>query len=321
MELKHARLLKDCPLLSSEILFSSCSLNSSFLILEKSYITPIHKSGPKHCVSNYWTISILNHFSKVLDAIVTEKISEFLLCKLIEEQHGFIKTRSTLTNLLVYTDFIANALENGEQVNSIYLDFRKTFDNVCHRRLISKLYNLGIRGVALSWISYLEGRVNYVNIKGTVSSPFSVPSGAPQGFHLGPLLFVAFINDIFLNIVKCNILLYADDAKLYRTIKSVYDITSLQTALDSLAEWSEENGLILNIKKCKKLSCYRGSRHINCDFNINNKVLDSVSSMKDLGVLFNTKLSFDSHIDISSKTLSLLGLIIRNTSLSQIHPL
>ena len=134
-------------------------------IYKKSYITPIYKLGSKQDVSNYRPISILNHFSKILDSIVTKKLSEFLLISLIAGTAWFYKIQIYLTNLLIYTDFIAGALENGEQVDSIYLDFRKAFDFVNHCKLISKLFNLDVKGVLLSWIScYIEGRVNYINI-------------------------------------------------------------------------------------------------------------------------------------------------------------
>ena len=134
-------------------------------ICKISYITPIYKLGSKQDISNYRPISILNHFFKILDSIVTKKLSEFLLISLIAGTAWFYKIQIYLTNLLIYTDFIAGALENGEQVDSIYLDFRKAFDFVNHCKLISKLFNLDVKGVLLSWIScYIEGRVNYINI-------------------------------------------------------------------------------------------------------------------------------------------------------------
>ena len=102
------------------------------------------------------------------------------LCKMMCEQHSFIKGRSTLTNLFIYTDFISSSLNTGYQVDSVYLDFKKAFDSGNHSLLLSKLKNFGLRGSFLSWLrSYLIGRESLVRIKGTFSDSFIVNSGVP----------------------------------------------------------------------------------------------------------------------------------------------
>ena len=47
-------------------------------------------------------------------------------------QHGFVKCRSTASNLACYLDSISEAIDNKKQVDSVYLDFSKAFDSVCH---------------------------------------------------------------------------------------------------------------------------------------------------------------------------------------------
>ena len=64
------------------------------------YIQPIHKSGSQKSVENYRPISILSSLPKILDNIVTDKLGNSLFQYITQEQHGFVKGRSTLTNLI-----------------------------------------------------------------------------------------------------------------------------------------------------------------------------------------------------------------------------
>ena len=84
--------------------------------------------------------------------------------KLIHDsQHGFMKNRSCLTNLLQFLETVTDYIDKGYPVNVIYLDFQKAFDNVPHRRLIHKLTTHGIGGKVLNcirdWLSGKEQRV------------------------------------------------------------------------------------------------------------------------------------------------------------------
>ena len=107
----------------------------------------------------------------------------------------------------------------------MYTDFRKAFDTVDHGILMRKLELNGICGPLLSWIhSYLKGRVQVVRVGDQLSSPINVCSGIPQGSHLGPLLFILFVNDLN-DVFRCSkFLMYADDLKIFRSIRSGRDV-------------------------------------------------------------------------------------------------
>jgi hypothetical protein len=132
-------------------------------------------------------------------------------------QHGFFKGRSTVTNLIEFTSYyVLNCMKNGVQVDAIYTDFSKAFDKVSHMLLLRKLAKLGFGGSFLAWIvSYFTGHEQFVKASGSKSRNFSVRSGVPQGSHLGPLLFILFINDVFSCFKSLRILLYADDLKIF----------------------------------------------------------------------------------------------------------
>lgn len=284
-------------------------------IWKVAYIQPIHKKGDKNLVTNYRPISILSALPKLLDKLVCEKLSNVLLDLIVKEQHGFIKGRSTLTNLLVFNDFIKHAFSEGSQVDSIYMDFSKAFDSVQHPLLLAKLSNMGIRGTLLNWLgSYLQERTQIVRLNGSLSKPIQVSSGVPQGSHLGPLLFNLFINDITQVIVFSSCLLFADDLKVYKPIKFSSDLFQLQADITALYYWSIENDLPFNIEKCCFISFSRTDPNYFLNYSVNGEPLRKVISINDLGVLHDQALNFHSHLDmVSAKAHNVLGFITRNT--------
>jgi hypothetical protein len=78
--------------------------------------------------------------------------------------------------------------------------------------------------------SYLSNRSSFVRALGKFSSPISLLSGVPQGSTLGPLLFNNFVNQFSAKINHSKFLLFADDLKIYRGIKSAKDCKLLQAA-------------------------------------------------------------------------------------------
>lgn len=291
------------------------SLNSGVMpkVWKRCFVVPIPKGGDKHNIANYRPISKLSVIPKMFERIIYDSLFSIVRPFIIKEQHGFLNKRSTETNLCEFVDNITNSMENGFQVDAVYTDYSKAFDKICHPILVQKLMNFGIHGDLLRWLeSYLKNRTQAVTVKGYCSTFLPVPSGVPQGSHLGPLLFNIFINDINQIFKTSQFILYADDTKIYKEIRSVEDCLSLQEDLNNLSAYCQDNFLFLNSNKCKVITFSRKRNNIVFPYHINGNKLEKVSVIKDLGVLLDSKLMFDIHICATTeKAYRMLGFVLR----------
>ena len=153
--------------------------------------------------------------------------------------------------------------------------------------------------------NYLCNREQCVVIDGVKSSLTPVHSGVPQGSIIGPILFVLFINDLPQGIDEnSSIALYADDTKLWRTIKCDNDILQLQKDIDYLHTWSLSNKINLNLQKCKVVSIKSKPSplamlpFVSYHYYLAENMLNYADSEKDLGVCINNCLNFSEHCDI-----------------------
>lgn len=124
-------------------------------------VAPIFKKGSKSILGNYRPVSLTCVLCKVMEKIICDAIIEYLkLYDLIRRsQHGFMRSRSTLTNLLAYLEELTKIMDAGHSLDVVYLDFLKAFDKVPIQRLLSKCSGLGIQGKLLKWIErWLVGR-------------------------------------------------------------------------------------------------------------------------------------------------------------------
>src|SRR6267154_2772610 len=222
--------------------------------LKKSKTIPIYKKGDHTLMSNYRAISLLSIFSKILESLVSARLSSFLTKYniLYEYQFGFRSNYSTKLALVNSVDDILKALNEKQLVAGIFFDLAKAFDSIDHSILIDKLQCYGIRGQMHNWFcSYLENRSQYTCINGCSSSYNNISFGVPQGSVLGPLLFLIYINDLGLfdkNNVKPK--LFADDTNTFISANNVNELNkNCQIVIDKISVWLSANRLSLNTDK------------------------------------------------------------------------
>ena len=280
---------------------------------KQGFVTPIHKSGDRHLPTNYRPITITSNLCRLLEKIIKSKMMEHVLNNnlLSKDQHGFVNGRSCLSNLLQTLDELIDSYDKGEIIDEIFLDFAKAFDKVPHQRLLLKLKKYGIDGKLLCWIeSFLLSRKQYVRIRDIISDEGKVNSGVPQGSVLGPILFLLYINDLP-NFITSKAKLFADDTKIYRIIRSIYDAEILQNDLNSLDNWCKEWRMFFNVAKCHVI--HFSKKNPKYLYHINGRLIEPSKTEKDLGVVVSQDLKPREHINtIISKANQTLGMIRRS---------
>jgi len=282
------------------LLFSQSFCNGDIpAIWRQAIVTPSFKKGNPSDPNNYRPISLTCICCKVMESVVKKHMLDFLLLhgKISKQQHGFLAKHSTCSQLTECVNDWSVHLNVRNQVDIVYIDFCKAFDSVVHSKLIYKLESMGIRGKLLAWIAaFLSDRSQVVRIGRSVSGRVNVISGVPQGSVLGPLLFLVYINDIVeIFDDKVTVKMFADDVKIYVVIDNISDCVLLQKSLEKLQVWASDWQLQVSITKCAVLQM--GVRKINYQYNINDIILPTVDSIRDLGIIVCKNLKFNKHVD------------------------
>lgn len=269
--------------------------------------------GSRSKVENYRCIAKLPTIAKFFEYLVNIRLTRMIEHDITPRQFGFMRKRSTNGNLMEFVHFSLKAIHDSAQIDCLYTDFSKAFDKVDHSKLITKLNKLNIPSNLTCWIqSYLSNRRQFVNYGQINSNDFIVNSGVPQGSHLGPTLFLIFINDIVQELGDdVFISLFAHDLKIAMIIKDEMDCYTLQAAIDNKC-WCDTNDLHLNLDKCAVLTITRKQKSIEHKYYYGTHEFKRVNEQRDLGVIIDRKLNFVEHLNsIASKASAALGFIKR----------
>jgi hypothetical protein len=231
---------------------------------------------------------------------------------LFPAQYGFRKHYSTQYAVIDIVGQIHKNMDNGKFTCGIFIDLKKAFDTVDHHILLRKLNNYGIRGIVLDWFeSYLNNRYQTTAIGDFI----------PQGSVLGPLLFLLYVNDIYLSSNKLHFYLFADDTSILYSHKNLHKLEEIvNNELKKVCCWLEANKLTLNTRKPNFVIFHTRQKKI--DYVPQLKVFDQSSKMmlplerkntvQYLGLMMDSNLSWKSHIDyISLKLSRIVGIITR----------
>lgn len=259
-------------------------------------VVALHKGGSTSDRSNYRPVSLTSIIGKCMEKIIRTHICGHLVqhSMLNSAQHGFLKNRSCLTNLLCYLEEVTEKIDEGKIVEVCYLDFSKAFDSVNHRLLLYKIGNFGIVGKIHQWLTqFLTGRTFTVKVGEETSSLVQLTSGVPQGSVLGPLLFLLFINDLTESIVSPSFI-FADDVK----VVGANGRADLERDIEKIVAWSQKWDLPLNAGKSQLLSKARNSLLAVGDWG--QFEVSTVDKTKDLGVIVTADFSWSAQCEAAA---------------------
>ena len=288
------------------------------LCWRRANITSTSKSATAgSCPSDYRPICIAPILSKIFEHLLAKRLNAFAEVNDLfpNQQFHFRKGLGACDAVLTISDKVQRASDSGFESRMVGLDFSAAFDRVNHNALIYKHRQLSIGGPFLNILmDFLPDRKQLVVVDGHYGEWRSVISRVPQGSVLGPLLFILYINDMWIGLEN-QLVAYADDATLIAVIPSHHRhlvSESLNRDLAKIYDWSSLWGMKLNANKTQSMIVSR-SRTVypnHSDLFINNVVLTTCGAFKILGVLFDSKFTFEQHVrSISSSVAQKIGLL------------
>lgn len=291
----------------NKIIASSCYPSK----WKKAKIIPIPKSN-----SDYRPIAILPFLSKAFERLLHNQMSLFLDNNnlITDRQSGFRKKHSCLTALIDVVEDLRKDIDERKVTFLVLLDHSKAFDTVDHKILCYKLRNMFNFSSTSTRLmsSYLENRSQYVHTNTRNSNCLSLQRGVPQGSIVGPLLFSLYANDLPNQLQKFKVRMYADDVQLYASCKvtSINEcIQTLNQELERVFIWATANGLSINPQKSKCIVIKKKLLETGPipNIHLNNQQINTVDHVKNLGIMFNTTLTWTNHINYAcGRTYSML---------------
>ena len=263
--------------------------------LKNADITHTFKKGDNLQKNNYRAVNILPTLAKIYEKILYQQIYEYFDNVFSKNLSGFRKVHSTQHCLLFMLESLKNVLDKGLCTGILLTDLSKAFDCISHDFLIAKLKAYGFSSNSLTLIKdYLTDRKQRTKICETYSTWREIMYGVPQGSILGPSLFNIYINDIFLFSQSFDMANYADDCSPYEFSGSIDEvIQKLEHDSGILMDWYEMNYLK---PKPDKWHLLLGDTGEDIFLSIEGKVISNSVDEKILGVYFDNKLNFKTHI-------------------------
>ena len=283
----------------------------SFDNLKSAVLNPLFKMmddqlADKENYKNYRPVSNLVFLSKLIERCVAIQLDKHMCDNDLHsnKNHGYKKHHSSETLLLKEVNDLLLSFDNKRATVLMLLDLSAAFDTVDQEKLIIILEEeIGICGTVLKWfISFLTGRTQRVKVNKSFSEGILLLYGVAQGSVLGPILFKIYIRSLYdiISSTEFDVEGYADDHQLLRQFSPFLQVSvlsdSINECLKKIESWMNEFFLRLNASKTKIMvfapPAISKLIHIHGTF-INDKCIRFVDVAKNLGVWFDSSLTFE----------------------------
>jgi hypothetical protein len=262
-------------------------------------IIPLHKKGSTSQIENYRPIGNLCSGSKIFERLILLRLQEVEEKRGVDmsgqTQHGFKKNRSTTSAALALQKSIAEAMDEDNYVGVASMDLTAAFDVIDVDLLLTRLELMGLPNDIIRLITaWLKDRIAYVEVGSSCSEYYIVDFGSGQGSILGPVLFNYYVAPL---VIEDDILTYADDNYLVASGKQKVEmLADLQRQIIKAEQWMSGSGLKVNLEKTELVVFHRYDTS-RSEIRVRDKNITSKQSMKVLGVHFDSRLTWDIHVD------------------------
>jgi len=261
----------------------------------KANVVPIPKARPPCSVENdLRPISLTPTLSKLLESFVGQWMLESISNKFDPKQFGGLKGRSTTHALVDILHLWNAALDVGESIRVVFVDYAKAFEHVDHSIVLRKMTDMGTPAFIVQWMhSFLSDRRQRVKIGTCFSDWLQLNGSMPQGTWLGLYIFLILINDLTSTVQLHK---YVDDVTMTERVRRD-ESSNMQQELDELQLWSNANLMKINSKKTKEMLLGPIGRNQQPPaLHLAGHQLERVTSFKLLGVIISDTLKWDDYI-------------------------
>ncbi len=255
----------------------------------KSIFIPLPKIAKAQDCSDFRTITLISHASKILLKLIKKRITPIVENHLSESQMGFRKGKGTRDAIFQLRMTCERSMEVNKNIYLCFIDYQKAFDRVRHDKLVEIMEKAGIpeleRRLIINLYWQQQAMLRWEN---DTTRTFEIRRGVRQGCILSPILFNLYsefmiaealddLKGVQFNGINITNFRYADDAVL-----AAYSKQKLQVMLDKLSETCNNYGMAINVKKTKVMVVSKRGK-IKCQVTLDNKTLEQVSRYKYLG--------------------------------------
>ena len=270
-------------------------------VWKKATITPVAKKPIATSPGDLRPLSLTPTFSKVMEQFIVPLILDDIKSSIDVRQYGNMRGSSTSHYLVRLMHDLLSQLDHADMLFSVIMyDFKKGFDLIDHTTVIKKLLDMDLRPAYARWVSsFLQDRQQRVKMPdGTLSSWKRITCGTPQGTLIGPVAFLAMVNDAASE--AQNRLKYVDDLTIYQacSVDGIDEENRLQEMTNQLCEWANENKMVLNTDKCQIMHFFTAKKPIVLpDITINGISIPMVDRTKLLGVTISSDMCWQTHVE------------------------
>lgn len=278
---------------------------------KKGVMVPIPKSWTdREKMINYRPIQMLSVLSKTLEKIVAARLNYLMESEGLTDpcQNGFRRQRSVTDNLMALEHILQENLTRKKDVICIFYDIKKAYDSVSRTAVMNRLNKIGVSGRIFDFIEeFMRERKFVVKIGEEFSQEKEQEEGVTQGSGLSVQIFKTVMDALREFLQGTKTLMFADDFVTIYEVKNKKMTKTLtrkiKSDIEQIIKWAESFGMEISHTKTKvvRFSARKKANQIKVPkFKINGNEIEQVKEFKFLGVNFDEKLTFKTHLNMTA---------------------